>query len=183
MIHSCQPFLATQQRTHGKSPYSKPQAEPKTAATGRCGSSKDFWFGTFKSFLFPTCQVRVVRFYVSHPGRFLFGFFSGWFFWAPSVFFWRIFLCSANGLGLVVWGPVVWIPIGSPKMKGIVPSLRVPRFEGPKPPGPKPSTYLELIWGGFRGDWNEWNEQRSKALDCLVYIREVPWHGINISPW
>ena len=102
MIHSCQPFLATQQRTHGKSPYSTPQAEPKTAATGRCGSSKDFWFGTFKSFLFPTCQVRVVRFYVSHPGRFLLFFlcfFRGDFFGHLLFFFGGFFFAQ-----LMVWG-------------------------------------------------------------------------------
>ena len=34
---------------------------------------------------------------------------------------------------LLVWVPVVWIPIESPKMKGIV-ILRVYREKNPKPP-------------------------------------------------
>ena len=82
----------------GKSRYSAPQA-----ATGRCGSSKDFWFGTFKGFLFPTCQVRVVRFYdfyVSHPGRFCFFCFLGGIFVGTFCFFGGGFVFAQ----LMVWG-------------------------------------------------------------------------------
>ena len=48
-------------------------------------------------------------------------------------------------VNLVVWGPVVWIPIGSPKPKGIV-FLRGYPDSNLKPPGPKPPINHWLIY-------------------------------------
>ena len=94
--------------------------------TGRCGSSKDFWFGTFKSFLFPTCQVRVVRFYVSHPGRFLL------FFFVISVGTFCFFFNFSLLAQLMVWGwwfGARWFGFRLDLENERDCSLRVPRFE------------------------------------------------------